>query len=211
MEFNKVVRGANRAVQDEEVLHQILDAGFLCHVSFVHDGQAHVIPTSYGRKGNDLYLHGSSKNFMLNQALTSGQICLSVTHLDGLVLARTLFDTSANYRSAVVYGSPELLSGDEKLEGLRIITEHIVKGRWDEVPLGTEPELKATMVIKVPMSSVSVKVRAGAPAGDEDKVNFTWSGHIPLVLKALEPVADPKFDEQAEWTPSVKAFVNKYV
>jgi uncharacterized protein len=207
MEFNKVIRGANRAVNSEEAICQILDAGFLCHISFQHDGQTMMIPTAYGREGDCLYLHGSAKNFMLNRIIDGQTICIGVTHLDGIVLARTLFDTSANYRSVVLFGKAELVEDHEsRLKGLRVITDHIIKGRWDEVSLGTQNELKATMVVKFTIDKASAKIRTGGPEGDEKQPDKVWSGHIPVVTKALEPVQDMKFGVELEMTESVRRF-----
>ncbi|MHB1277356.1 MAG: pyridoxamine 5'-phosphate oxidase family protein [Bacteroidia bacterium] len=210
MEFNKITRGANRAVNDEGHVYKILDAGFLCHVAFLHDGVPMIIPTAYGRKGDIIYLHGSSKNFMLNQIIRQQTICISVTHLDGVVLARTLFDTSANYRSVVLFGKASLIEKEEeRLEALKIITENIIAGRWEEVPIGSESELKATRVVAFKIDRASAKIRSGGPAGDESQENEVWSGHIPLELKALEPIADPKFRSSIPMTKSVKDFWQK--
>ena len=112
MEFNKIIRGAKREANDEQTVYQILDAGFLCHVAFQHQGQTMMIPTAYGRKGDEIYLHGSTKNFMLNQILDGQTVCISVTHLDGIVLARTLFDTGLNYRSTILFGKASLVEGE---------------------------------------------------------------------------------------------------
>ncbi|HEY1046124.1 MAG TPA: pyridoxamine 5'-phosphate oxidase family protein [Bacteroidia bacterium] len=211
MEFNKVTRGANRAVYDEQTVYDILDAGFMCHVAFVHQNMPMMIPIAFGRKEDVIYLHGSSKNFMLNAIIKAASTCICVTHLDGLVLARTLFDTSANYRSVVLHGKAELITDEEeRRQGLKIITNHIIKGRWDEVPLGTDPQLKATMVVKMKIESASAKVRAGAPEGDEDKSNLTWSGHIPMAIQAKAPIEDIKFKEHTEHTESIKWFIDKY-
>lgn len=207
MEFNKITRGAKRAVNDEDSVYAILDAGFLCHVAFLHEGVPMIIPTAYGRKGDVIYLHGSAKNFMLNQIIQQQTICISVTHLDGIVLARTLFDTSANYRSAVLYGKATLLEKEEeRLEALEIITENIIPGRWEEVPVGSESELKATMVVAFKIERASAKIRSGGPAGDENQENEVWSGHIPFELKVLEPIADPKFGGKIPLSKSVISF-----
>lgn len=211
MEFNRITRGSNRQVNDEESVYGILDAGFLCHVGFCHHGATMMIPTAYGRKDDSIYLHGSSKNQMLNSILDGQTICVSVTHLDGVVLARSLFDTSVNYRSVVLFGKAELVTDkEERLGGLKIITENIIKGRWDEVPVGSDQELKATMVVKVRIESASAKVRGGGPKGDENLRNEVWSGHIPLALKATEPVFDGKFGAELEVTESVRGFVALY-
>ena len=211
MKFNKIIRGANRAVTDLKAIYEILDAGFMCHISFISDGQPMMIPTSYGRKDDFLYIHGSSKNFMMRQILDGQTVCIGITHLDGLVLARTLFDTGVNYRSVLVFGKPELVEDHEsKIEGLKIITDNVIKGRWEEVPVGDQNELKATMVIRIKMESISAKVRTGGPQGDENKTNEVWSGHIPLQTFALEPIQDMKFGTKLNPTPSVINYRNKY-
>jgi uncharacterized protein len=211
MEFNKIVRGANRAANDEKNVYDILDAGFLCHIAFTHEGQPMIIPTAYGRKDDTLYFHGSTKNFMLNQIISSGTVCVAVTHLDGIVLAKTLFDTSANYRSVVLFGKAELITDhDERIEGLKIITENIIKGRWSEVSLGTENQLKATMVVKFSIEKASAKIRQGGPQGDEEITDQVWSGHIPLFLMAGKPVTDLKFGTEPATTESVNNFVHRY-
>ena len=204
MKFNKITRGADKAANDEASIYQILDSGFLCHVAFQQEGETMMIPTAYGRKDDALYIHGSNKNHMLNQIINSQSICIGVTHLDGIVLARTLFDTSANYRSVVLWGKAELVADDdERLEGLRIITENIIRGRWNEVSVGSQNELKATMIVKFTIDKASAKIRNGGPKGDEENLHEVWSGHIPLSLKASEPVMDKKFGVELVMTKSV--------
>ncbi|MBP7511121.1 MAG: pyridoxamine 5'-phosphate oxidase family protein [Bacteroidia bacterium] len=210
MEFNKVIRGAKREMNDEVSVKSILDAGFLCHVAFQHQGQAMMIPTAYGRKDEDIYLHGSTKNFMLNQILDGQTICLSVTHLDGIVLAKSLFHTSVNYRSVVLFGKASLVDDEnERIEGMKIITENIIKGRWDEVKLGTESQLKATMVIKFSIEKASAKIRNEGPIGDDEILDEVWSGHIPLAMKAQLPIQDKKFGVELEMSNSVKNYFEK--
>jgi len=207
MEFNKITRGQNRSSNTEESVYAILDAGFLCHIAFQHQGQTMMIPTAYGRKDDALFIHGSKKNFMLNQIINGQTVCVGVTHLDGIVLARTLFDTSANYRSVVLFGKAEqIFDYDERIEALKIITENIIKGRWSEVPIGEENKVEATMVVKIKIASASAKIRSGGPQGDENKTNIVWSGEIPLMLKAAEPVQDLKFGVTLDMTKSVKTF-----
>lgn len=207
MEFNKIIRGADKAANDEESVYQILDAGFICHIAFQHEEQTMMIPTAYGRKDDALYIHGSTKNYMLNQIINSTYVCIGITHLDGIVLARTLFDTSANYRSVVLFGKAELVSEyDDRMEGLKIITENIIKGRWNEVSVGSTNQLKATMVVKFTIDRASAKIRNGGPKGDEENVDEVWSGHIPLSLRALEPVLDTKFGVELVMTKSVEEF-----
>jgi nitroimidazol reductase NimA-like FMN-containing flavoprotein (pyridoxamine 5'-phosphate oxidase superfamily) len=210
MEFNKVVRGAKREMNDAQTVYAILDAGFLCHVAFQYQGQTMMIPTAYGREGDNLYLHGSTKNFMLNQIYNVQTICISVTHLDGIVLAKSLFHTSVNYRSVVLFGKAELIEDEnERLNGMKIITENIVKGRWDEVNVGDENQLKATMVVKFKIEKASAKIRNEGPSGDDEMKEKVWSGHIPLVMKAQQPVQDKKFGVKLEMSESVKKYFEK--
>lgn len=210
MQFNKIIRGANKATTDLDEIYSIIDAGFLCHVSYVYGGESMMIPTSYGRKNDEIYIHGSTKNAMMRQILDGQTICIAITHLDGIVLARTLFDTGVNYRSLVIYGTAQLVNDDEKIEGLHIITENVIKGRWEEVPIGDENELKATMVIKIKIERLSAKVRTGGPLGDESKTNEVWSGQIPLATKALEPIQDMKFGVKLPVSKSVMDYWTKY-
>jgi uncharacterized protein len=210
MDFNKVVRGAKRETNDEASVFNILDAGFLCHVAFQHQGQTMMIPTAYGREGDNLYLHGSTKNFMLNQILDGQTICISVTHLDGIVLAKSLFHTSVNYRSVVLFGKAVLVEDEnERMHGMKIITENIVQGRWDEVVVGDENQLKATMVIKFTIDKASAKVRNEGPAGDDEHKEEVWSGVIPLAIKAMQPILDNKFGIELEMSESVKSYFEK--
>lgn len=207
MQFNKVVRGAKREMNDEASVYAILDAGFMCHVAFQHQGQAMMIPTAYGRVDDTLYIHGSTKNFMLNQILDGQTICISVTHLDGVVLAKSLFHTSVNYRSTVLFGKAVLVEDErERMDGLKSITENIVKGRWNEVEVGDENQLKATMIIKFTIDKASAKIRNEGPVGDDSILNEVWSGHIPLVMKAMKPLQDMKFGVATEMSESVKNY-----
>lgn len=207
MEFNKIVRGTNRSSNDEKSVYDILDAGFLCHIAFQHEGQTMMIPTAYGRKNDTILIHGSNKNFMMNQLLNGQTTCISVTHLDGIVLARTLYDTSANYRSVIIFGKAELIENyEERIEALKIITENIIKDRWTEVPIGDENEIKATMLIKIKIDNASAKIRKGGPEGDERRTNEIWSGHIPLEMKSQRPIQDLKFGVELEMSKSVKEF-----
>jgi hypothetical protein len=211
MQFNKVVRGAKREMNDEASVYSILDAGFMCHVAFQHQGQAMMIPTAYGRVDDTLYIHGSTKNFMLNQILDGQTICISVTHLDGIVLAKNLFHTSVNYRSTVLFGKAVLVEDErERMDGLKSITENIVKGRWNEVEVGDENQLKATMIIKFTIDKASAKIRNEGPVGDDSILNEVWSGHIPLVMKAMKPLQDMKFGVTTEMSESVNNYYENH-
>jgi len=190
----RLVREAERAVYDREAVYQILDEGFLCHVGFVTDGQPFVIPTSYGRKDATLYIHGSSASRMLRQMKEGAPICVTVTLLDGLVLARSIFNHSMNYRSVVILGKAVLVDDPaEKLEALRLLSEHIIPGRWADSRQPSDRELKATSVLRLPIEEFSAKVRKGPPIDDDEDYSFpTWAGVIPLETKAGTPVDDAR-------------------
>src|SRR5437762_10925514 len=160
----RVIREADRAVYDREAAYRILDEGFICHVGFVIDGQPFVIPTSYGRKDASLYIHGSAASRMLRQTQKEGvPVCITVTLLDGLVLARSVFNHSMNYRSVVVLGKATLVDDpSEKVVALQVLAEHIIPGRWDDARQPNERELKATSVLRVPIEEFSSKVRTGS-------------------------------------------------
>ena len=190
----RVVREADRAVYDRETVYRILDEGFLCHVGFVADGQPFVIPTSYGRKDASLYIHGSAASRMLRQMKEGVSVCVTVTLLDGLVLARSIFNHSMNYRSVVILGKATLV-GDpqEKLAALLTLSEHILPGRWADSRPPNERELKATSVLRVPIEEFSAKVRTGPPIDDAEDYSFpTWAGVIPLELKAGTLIDDAR-------------------
>jgi nitroimidazol reductase NimA-like FMN-containing flavoprotein (pyridoxamine 5'-phosphate oxidase superfamily) len=190
----RLVREPDRAVYDREAAYRILDEGFLCHVGFVVDGQPFVIPTSYGRKDDSLYIHGSAASRMLRQMKESVPVCITVTLLDGLVLARSIFNHSMNYRSVVVLGKAKLVEdATEKLEALRLLSEHIIPGRWEDSRQPNEKELKATSVLRVPIEEFSAKVRQGPAVDDEEDYSFpTWAGVVPLEMVAGEPIDDER-------------------
>lgn len=196
----RVVREADRGVYDRETVYQILDAGFLCHVGFAVEGQPFVIPTSYGREDSNLYIHGSAASRMLRQMKEGVAVCVTVTLLDGLVLARSIFNHSMNYRSVVILGKATLVDDpQEKLVALRVLSEHIIPGRWDDVRQPNDKELKATSVLRVPIEEFSAKVRTGPPIDDEEDYSFpTWAGVVPLRMEAGEPIADAKLDAARE-------------
>jgi hypothetical protein len=190
----RLVREADRAVYDREAAYHILDEAFLCHVGFVADGQPFVIPTSYGRKGDSLLIHGSAASRMLRQMKESVPVCVTVTLLDGLVMARSIFNHSMNYRSVVVLGKATVIDDPaEKIEGLRLLSEHIIPGRWAESRQPNERELKATSILRVPIEEFSAKVRQGPVVDDEEDYSFpTWAGIVPLRMAAGEPIDDSR-------------------
>jgi len=190
----RVVREAQRGAYDRDTVYRILDEGFLCHIGFVVDAQPFVIPTSYGRKDATLYIHGSAASRMLRQMRDGIAICITVTLLDGLVLARSVFNHSMNYRSVVILGKATLVDDpEEKLAALRILSEHILPGRWDDARQPNERELKATSVLRVPIEEFSAKVRTGPPKDDEEDYSFpTWAGVVPLEMKVGKPIDDAR-------------------
>ncbi|MCG8651181.1 MAG: pyridoxamine 5'-phosphate oxidase family protein, partial [Pirellulales bacterium] len=180
-ERNQVKRVPARGHYDRETIYAVLDAGSVCHVGFVVDEQPFVIPTLYGRQGDHLYLHGSSASRMLRSTQTGVPLCVTVTHVDGLVLARSAFHHSMNYRSAVIFGTASEVSGDEKTEGLRVISEQVLQGRWEEVRAPTEQELKATTVLRLTIQTASAKIRTGPPKDEpEDSRLPIWAGVVPI-------------------------------
>jgi uncharacterized protein len=204
----RVVREPMRAVYDRETVYGILDEGFLCHIGFVVDGQPYVIPTSYGRKGANLYVHGSAASRMLRHLDDGVSMCVTVTLLDGLVLARSVFNHSMNYRSVVILGKAVLVEDPaEKLEALRALSEHIIPGRWADARQPNEKELKVTSVLRVPIEEFSAKVRSGPPIDDEEDYSFpTWAGIVPLEVRAGEPIKDPNLDPSRAVPPYAREY-----
>jgi nitroimidazol reductase NimA-like FMN-containing flavoprotein (pyridoxamine 5'-phosphate oxidase superfamily) len=178
---NTVRRIPDRGSYDRDTVYEILDAGFLCHVGFTVEDQPFVIPTLYGRSDDQLYLHGAPASRMLKTLADGVRVCLTVTHVDGLVLARSAFHHSINYRSVVVFGTATEVSGDEKEHGLFVISEQVLKGRWDESRTPTEKELQATSVLKLKIDSASAKIRTGGPKDEEDDYSLPiWAGVVPI-------------------------------
>jgi nitroimidazol reductase NimA-like FMN-containing flavoprotein (pyridoxamine 5'-phosphate oxidase superfamily) len=193
----KVQRLPSRGNYDRETIHAILDEAFICHVGFVVDGQPYVIPTGYARVGDDLYIHGSSASRMLRNLAKGVEVCVTVTLLDGLVLARSAFHHSVNYRSVVILGKAELVDDtEEKNMALEAFTEHVIPGRWPEIRWPNELELKATSVLKLPIEEASAKIRTGDPKDDEeDYAMDIWAGVLPVAISAGEPVNDSRLEK----------------
>lgn len=192
-----------RGIYDRNVVYQILDEGFICHVGFAVDGRPFVIPTGYARVDNQLYLHGSQASRMLRTLKTGIDVCVTVTLMDGLVLARSAFHHSMNYRSVIVFGQAKLVdSPDEKLAALRAFSEHVVPGRWKEVRQPNEQELKSTTVLSLELQEVSAKVRTGPPLDEEDDYGLAvWAGVVPMRLVAGAPIADPRLQPNIQPPP----------
>ena len=187
----KVKRHPERGDYDRDVIDAILDEALMCHLGFVVDGQPFVIPTIHARDGDMLYIHGSPGSRMLRTAKSGVDICVTATLLDGLVLARSVYNHSMNYRSVVVLGRAHEVTGlDEKLRAMECVVEHVVKGRWNDARQPSEGEIKGTTILALPLDEASAKIRSGPPVDDEDDVALpVWAGIIPLRLEPSEPAA----------------------
>jgi uncharacterized protein len=182
-EHLRVKREPQRGVYDRETIDAILDEALVCHLGFAEDGQPYVIPTLHARVGDRLYVHGSAASRMLRHAASDVRICVTVTLLDGLVLARSVFNHSIDYRSVVVLGTPTLV----EREALRAFTEHVAPGRWEEARQPTDQELKATWILSVPLDEASAKIRSGPPEDEPEDMELpVWAGVVPIHL-AAEP------------------------
>jgi nitroimidazol reductase NimA-like FMN-containing flavoprotein (pyridoxamine 5'-phosphate oxidase superfamily) len=191
-ERTEVRRVPERGSYDRELINTILDEALICHVGFVHEGAPVVIPTIHARVGDTLYLHGSPASRMLRSMRSGDDISVNVTLVDGLVVARAAFHNSMNYRSVVVFGSPRVVADDdEKWDALEAITNHVIPGRWDESRQMTEKEMKGTLVVAIPISEASAKVRTGGPKDEEADYDLPiWAGVIPTAIAAGQPVVD---------------------
>lgn len=204
----KVHRLPTRGAYDRETVHAILDEGLICHVGFVAEGSSFVIPTAYGRMRDELLIHGSAASRMLRTLSAGAEACLTITLVDGLVLARSAFHHSMNYRSVMILAKGSLVEEPvAKMEALRIISEHLVPGRWEQVRPPSAQEMKATSVISFPIAEASAKLRVGPPVDDEpDYALPVWAGVLPLSLVAESPMADPKNRPGVE----LPAYLNHY-
>jgi len=207
-----VRRMPERGRYDRASLDAVLDAGFVCHLGLSVEGQPYVIPTIYGRSGDDIFVHGSAASRTLRALGRGAPACLTVTHLDGVVVARSTFHSSLNYRSAVLLGTAHPVEDrPSKAEALRAITEHLLQGRWDEARPPTPRELDATSVLRLPIGEASVKIRVGPPSDDEaDYALPIWAGEIPLRTVAARLVPDARLAPGLEPPPSVERFLERH-
>lgn len=206
-ERTTVKRKGFRGAYDFPTMARILDEALVCHIGFVSGGQPFVIPTGFGRKGRTLYIHGLSVNHMLNNLEKGIPMCLTVSIVDGLVYARSGFNHSINYRSVVVLGTAVEVGGDEKLEGLKCIMQHLVPDRWDDVRPPSPTELKATTVLRIDVTEGSAKIRSGGPIDDEEDYAIgCWAGVLPMHLTPGTPIPDGRL---APGTP-VPDYVTRY-
>jgi uncharacterized protein len=198
-----------RAFYQRKIIYDILNEGFICHVGFISDGQPVVIPTAYGRVADMLYIHGSAASRMLRSLAAGIPICVTVTLVDGLVLARSAFHHSMNYRSVVIFGTA-IVVGDkkEKLHALRSFSEHVLPGRWADVRDPNESELKQTLVLRIRLGEASAKIRSGAPVDEESDFNLhVWAGELPLRIVPGTPIRDPR----SEFEVPIPAYLNNIV
>lgn len=210
--LNKIVRGPKRASYDQEQIYRILDEKFLCHVAYTWNGKAMIIPTAYGRKGDRLYIHGSLKNRMMSCLSGAGEACISVTHLDGLVLARSAFHHSANYRSVNVYGKVSAVENeDEKMQALECILNHMVPGHWEHIRQPSDKELRATLVLEIAIDSASAKIRSGEVADEKEDLDLPiWAGVVPISETVGDPAYDPLLPAGIKAPESVLNYVKKH-
>jgi uncharacterized protein len=205
---NQVKRIPQRGNYDRTTIYHILDEGLVCHVGFVVDNQPFVIPTAYGRINDKLYIHGSPASRMLHSLIGSVEVCVTVTLIDGLVLARSAFHHSMNYRSVVIFGQAEIVSkSDEKLAALKAFTEHVVPGRWDDVRQPNRQELQGTIVLALPLIEASAKLRTGMPLDDEADYDLpVWAGVLPLQLVPGNAISDSQLSKKI----ALPDYVNNY-
>ncbi len=209
---SQIKRLPQRGNYDRSLIHQILDEGLVCHVGFIVEAQPFVIPTAYGRVGDRLYIHGSPASRMLRMLKGNIEMCVTVTLLDGLVLARSAFHHSMNYRSVVIFGKAEVVEEvTEKLAALKAFTEHVIPNRWSEVRPPTATEIAGTLVLSLPLSEASAKVRTGPPKDDEaDYTLPVWAGELPLHLTPSTPIPDPQLISGIELPTYVQHYTRSF-
>ncbi len=207
-ERTRIKRLPKRANFEREMIYEILDEGFVCHVGFAVDDQPFVLPTAYARVDDKLLIHGSAASRMMRAMASEIDVCVSVTLVDGLVLARSAFHHSMNYRSVVVFGKAQVIRDEaEKTNALRAFTEHIISHRWSEIRPPNKKELKATLVLSLSLHEASAKIRAGAPVDDEEDYSINvWAGVIPLEFSAKKPIADTKLKSGIKIPPYISNY-----
>ena len=205
---SKLRRLPKRGSQERELIYSILDEALIAHVGFVTNNQPFVIPMAYGRQGDRLYLHGSSVSRLIKTLEQGVEVCFTVTLVDGLVVARSLFHHSMNYRSVVLFGKAELVDNEQdKMTALEAFTEQIIPGRWQEARIPNTRELKATTVLSLPIEEGSAKIRTGQPLDDEEDYALPiWAGELPLKVTAENPIVDPRLDRAIAIPNSLKNY-----
>ena len=207
----KLKRLPKRGHFEREIIYQILDEAFICHVGFVVNGQPFVIPTSFARIDDRLVIHGSAASRMMRNLSEEIEVCVTVTLIDGLVLARSAFHHSMNYRSVVVFGKAQIINDeDEKNKALEALTEHIVPGRWVQIRWPTKNELKGTTVLSLSLDEASAKIRTGNPVDDEEDYELdVWAGVLPLNLTIGKPVSDERLKNGIPVPPNIANYSRK--
>ena len=202
----KVKRVPKRGHYDKETIYSILDKEFICHVGFVHDGYPVVIPTLYGRHENKIYLHGSTASRMVRDLQEGIPVSICVSRVNGLVLARSAFHHSANYESVVLFGTARLIEGEEqKNQALLVVSENVIKGRWDEIRIPNSKELKGTAVLELEIDEASAKIRTGGPVDDKEDYELDiWAGVLPIIRNYGEPEEDELSTKSLPVSDSVK-------
>ena len=210
---NKVKQLREKAAYDAETVNRILDAGIVAHVAFVQDGNPVVVPMIYGRKGGTLFLHGARKARVIRMLEQTGRACVNVTLLDGIVLARSAFNSSMNYRSVTVFGKPTLIEGsDAKLAAMKCISEHSMPGRWDELRDSHDKEVKMTGVIALDIETASAKVSAGLPEDEDEDYDIpVWAGVLPVTTTVGEIVSDERLLPGADPSAAVLALQGRTI
>lgn len=211
-ERTRVRRQPTRGIYERDTIYAILDEALIAHVGFVSDGSPVVIPMVIARRGDDLLLHGSTASRLMRHLERGAEACVCVTHLDGVVAARSVFDNSMNYRSVVVFGRARaIMDPAEKVEALRTLVEHVLPGRWQEARHPNDGELRATTILEVPLKEASAKVRSGPPQDDEADLQLpVWAGEIPLRMISLSPIRDPLIDRPLAEPESVRRLRSRF-
>lgn len=205
---SKLKRLPKRGSQERELIYSILDEALIAHIGFITNNQPFVIPMAYGRKSDRLYLHGSSISRLIKTLEQGVEVCLTVTLVDGLVVARSLFHHSMNYRSVVLFGKAELVDNErDKMIALEAFTEQIIPGRWQDARIPNVKELKATTVLSLPIEEGSAKIRKGQPLDDEEDYSLPiWAGELPLRVIAGKPIPDPRLDNAIAIPENIKNY-----
>jgi nitroimidazol reductase NimA-like FMN-containing flavoprotein (pyridoxamine 5'-phosphate oxidase superfamily) len=207
-ERTRVRRQPTRGVYDRDTIYRIVDEAMIGHVGFVSAGSPHVIPMVVVRRDDELLLHGSAGSRLMRHLATGAELCVCVTHLDGVIVARSVFDNSMNYRSVVIFGRARLVTDlREKAEALRTVVEKVLPGRWEEARQPSDKELRATTILVLPLEEASAKVRSGPPQDDEADLDLPiWAGEIPLRMESLAPLPDPLLSGEIQVPESVRRF-----
>lgn len=207
----KVKRAPKRGFYESETIYKILDNQFICQIAFVHDGYPVIIPTIYGRNGDSIYIHGASVSRMLLNLEKGFPISLNVTQTDGIVLARSAFHHSLNYQSVTIFGEAMLVTDEnERYKALKIISDQIIPNRWEEVRLPSDKEMKATKILKIPITEASAKIRTGPPVDDKPDYDLPiWAGVLPINTSFGNPIADPVLKEGIPIPESIKEWIKQ--